>query len=278
MRTYKRGILFTGAVATAFVAAALFGLRGSTAATLEVPADVVLLDAQKLKGIPIFETKSAYFSWPAQDVIADRARPTSEKEIQDYPEAKKAYPSWGTTTKVNVIDARYMAAKWIKTVLRQKYLPDDLITRIILLDGADGKSDTACIRYSTDRGYDIQIIQTNSEVCVVFARSGSPKGELIPPEEMSADMARSTVADAIRALFDKSDAILLVDSLAKVQGENGTYYLHPDLRVLDQSQSEASNQWWGHVSWWTDGVAIAFYVPKYYGGKMIPIGLPLDWF
>ncbi|HOE10335.1 MAG TPA: hypothetical protein PLQ35_02155 [bacterium] len=276
MNTHKRSAF--SLVASAVAVTVFFGLHGSTAATLEVPADVVLLDVQKLKGIPIFESKSAYFSWPAQNVITDRAHPTSAKEIQDYPEAKKAYPRWGTTTKVNAIDARYMAANWIKTVLRQEYLPDDLVTGIILLDGADSESDTACIRYSTDRGYDIQIIQTNGEICVLFARSGSPKGELIPAEDMSADMARSTVADTIRILFNKSEAILLVRSLAKVQDQNGTYYLHPDLRILDQSQSEASNQWWGHISWWTDGVGIAFYIPKYYGGKMIPIGLPLDWF
>ena len=95
---------------------------------------------------------------------------------------------------------------------------------------------------------------------------------------MTSDSAVSAVADVTRKLLAKSEAILLVHSLSQIQGGDSSYYLHPNLEVINHSQSEAVNQWWGHVSWWTDGATVAFYIQKFYGGSLIPLGLPQDWF
>lgn len=186
---------------------------------------------------------------------------------------KKTYPNWITTKKVSDVDAKYMAFKWIKTILKPEYLPDDLFDHLILLDGAENKADIVCVRYRTDIGYEIQIVQTNTELFIVFGQPDAlGRDDFV--KNMGSDTASSLVEDIVSNLFDKSEAISVMHSLSEIKSTDGFYYFHQKW----SSNTRGSNQWWGNVSWWTDGITVAFYIPKFYGGSLIPFGLTEDWF
>ncbi len=233
----------------------------------EIPAGVQLFSDETLRNASDIEDKRAYFIWPSTKEIASRLCP-SDEEIS-VAEQKRPYSYWIATERQTVTEAKRMAAKWIRTVLKNEWIPDDLDIRLMALNSYVNGYDAICIRYAYNKYY-IQIVQTNSEIAVTI-KPFSQKREI---QQIGSEVKQKEfISKKIELFFNESGNIRKVSTL-KIETFPGGFQGKPVPAKIEG----ASNQWWGRIHWFTDGETIGFLIPKYYGGSGIPVGLPKDWF
>lgn len=224
----------------------------------EIPIEMQLFKTETLKTFPNIDKKVGYFTWPSAEKISKSLRHSDE--TLSAAKKKLAIPNWITANKVSVTEAKRMAEKWIRTIVKDSWIPDDIHSRLIALDSSDANDyDTICVRYKM-MGYYIQIVQTNPEIAIT-----------IKPIERKTLLAEQV----IDLFFVKSNEIkentLSQQLEAFPAGSRGT--------PRDSSKKpKVRNQYWGHTYWWTNGESFAFLIQKFYGGKGVPYGLPKDWF
>lgn len=236
----------------------------------EIPTEVQLFSDDILKNIPGIRDKIVYFTWPSDKKIASLLRLSDEK-MSDA-EKKRPYPNWVSTEKQTVTEAKRMATKWIRTVLKNEWIPDDIDVRLIALDSYINSYDAICVRYEYN-GYYIQIVQTNPEI-VIIIKSIFTKGK--EQNDIKVNLKEKQIEFVYKKtglFFNESEKIKKI-STTKIKTFSKGLIGKPEQRNV----VGALNQWWGNIYWWTDGETIAFSILKYYGGAGIPFGLPKDWF
>lgn len=222
----------------------------------QMPTEIQLLNWEKVKvnKTSDLEKKKGYFCWPSVKKISVCLRPSDEPVSV----ARERHSTvWFSIEKGTVTDAKRTAEHWIKTILQDKWVPTDIHDQLIALDSDIDGYDSIRVRYETN-GYYIQIVQTNPMIVIIIKNVSQEK---------------KSVLETIDLFFNKSKKIEQT-SISQVK------FLENGLRgeANESELPEASNQWWGRIHWFSDGEAIVFCIPKYYGGAGIPYGLPKDWF
>ena len=222
----------------------------------EIPSEMQFFKPESLEKFSDIGKRVGYFSWPSDQERVARLRESDES--LSVAEQKNVLPNWMTTKKVTVTEAKRMAEKWIRTSLKENWVPADIHSRLIALDSDVNGYDTIRVRYEIG-GYYIQIVQANHAIAVTIKASS----EKMPP-------SASQIADLF---LNKSEMVKEI-SMAQAEAFPGGFHGKP----AKTRPREFSNQWWGWVEWWMDNEAIGFYAPKFYGGAGIPFGRPRDWF
>jgi len=226
----------------------------------EIPIEWQFFKKETLESFPGIKGKEGYFIWPTAKDISTRVR-LSDESLADA-EKKRVIPHWLSREKETVTEAKRMAEKWIRAVIKDSWIPDDIYSRLIALDAADANDyDTISVRYEI-AGYYIQIVQTNQEIALTI-KSTKPM-TLTPSEVLNLFFTKATEIKE-NALSQPLDVF-----------PSGSYGRPRDTL----NKPEDANQYWGHTYWWTDGESFAFLIWKFYGGKGRPGGRPVDkdWF
>jgi len=224
----------------------------------EIPIETQLFKSETLKKLPGIENKLEYFTWPSAEKASKSLRPSDE--TLSAAKKKLERPNWITTKKVSVTEAKRMAEKWIRTVLKGSWIPIEIHSRFLALDSSDPNGyDTICVRYEVDRHY-IQVVQTNAEIAIT-----------VKPLEKK-DLLVDQVIDLFLIESSKIKENTLSQRLETFPGGFRGIPL-PTLK-----KREYRNWYWGHTYWWTDGETFGFWIKKFYGGKGRPEGISKDWF
>jgi len=231
---------------------------GVKSGSKEIPAEVELFKTETLKKFPNIDKRAAYFTWPSAEKMSKSFRDSDEP--LSAAKRRLVIPNWITIKKVSVTNAKRMAEKWIRAILKDSWIPDDIHSKLIALDSSDANDyDRICVRYEM-KGYYIQIVQINPEIAITIKPT---KPRIFAPSEVidsfftkSTEIKENTLSQPVDA-FPSGSHGKPRDTLKK-----------PEYR----------NQYWGHTYWWTNGESFAFAIKKFYGGKGRPVGLPKDWF
>ena len=190
--------------------------------------------------------------WPSAVVIESQtARTNRSKSIRPFGAVSGSgqqpvfvYPA------VSPKFAGAMAVDWIKRVLKQGYVPNDLENRLVLLQRDPPSQSAAFCRYRID-GYSFQISQVKSAMWVMIK----------PDKEKGLSPSSSNdVAAILKDVFTKGAEMAAYNCVEKKRPYAKKVYV-PDR--LDPRNARAEEEWWGWQMWYSDGDAVGVLLPKW---------------
>jgi len=211
--------------------------------------EVVLCAPELLAGMPAHVRD--YFVWPSpRAMIARRA------------------------TGMTADGAKTSTGGWLRRVLQARWVPVDVSDRLIALNedvrdddpvrrGELAAFDAVRVRYQS-QAHCFQLTATSFAMALVVRAAKSSQGERVEPGSHKA-----FAAEAITMFLNDAEKIA-ARSFGTIVAKGGVSCGKPDLR-------QWASDWYGLVTWWTDGTAFAFVAPKYSGEPYLP-RMVKDWF
>jgi hypothetical protein len=155
--------------------------------------------------------------------------------------------------------------QWLTNILQTKWLGDLKGIEIIALhDDVDG-NDTVRFSFKSENKL-IRGAATSASIVIGIADANTNIATRTIDEKKGKDIAAARIDEYLNHAKEIKNT-----SLRKVQVHHGSLIGEPDVNPL------TSEQWFGLVSWWTDGTRILFATGKADGGPLMPT-LYKDWF
>ena len=215
-----------------------------------VPDDVQLIAALDPE---VKESRRDLAVWPSADEVSrKKAQEDRSEKIPD--DAKRAGA-------VAPEKAMKEAERWIRTVLKAEWVPSDLAARLHALAEEDAAHSAVWCRYRI-KGQAIQIGQSRGVMCVVI-RPDKPKGE----GETATDFGQR----CLKEFLAKGE------ELAQIPMEAVTLTA-PELSMFSghSRTRDDRKEWWGDMTWYADGQAVAVFLGKKKG--QFGFGPDTPWF
>lgn len=206
----------------------------------DFPEDVNFFTPEARQSLP--EKMAKFYGWPSEEEISSQLVKEGER----------------------VLKAREQSIKWIKKVLKPKFIPRDIENRLLALN-REKDCDQTRIRYRV-KNHAIQIRQINNSVTILVKEIGKE-----PVDETSAKL--KLVGDTVERLLNQENKIKRISC-------SGAYAIWHGLLKGGPTSSDIKNSsiyWWGQVHWLTDGHTVYFSIPKEEGGPVKP-SKRKDWF
>lgn len=151
--------------------------------------------------------------------------------------------------------------EWVRIVIKEEYIPNDLERRLILMKAGVGGYDVARIRYTIPGKYSIQITQSSFAIWVLV-RPLLGRKEVSTPEE-----AKEYMGGIINELFNES-ATLRSSACEDLEMTSFGF----------KAGSSDIRDWWSNtIRVYSDGQAIGIGISKDRGGKTEPPQIK-NWF
>lgn len=193
-----------------------------------IPPDVQLFNIATISDIPGVE----FLKWPTSEQI-ERLR--SDKR-----------PSENTF---------FAPLRTLRTILNERWIPSDLVDRMLCLKQSINGNDAVYVRYACE-GYNIQIVQTTATIGVTIQATNTTHSTEV--SKFTAEDARKAIGTTIDQFFNESEKIKVV-SLREIKA---TSYGFSGKSGFESPIVGSFMNWWGLVSWYTDGHTYAFIFGK----------------
>lgn len=213
-----------------------------------------------------------------------KALPRSVEDALTWPSAEEVQSR--SANGPRAAEAKAAAAGWVRTVLQPQWIPGDLENHLLALE-----ADVTCESWDAPNrrlrvqrcdairwrhraaGHQILFVQTSAN-CIVAI-----KAEPSPPAPGSLETYKDRVAGIVRLVFTQADNIIACSiAPAVVNGSPVDLARYGEHVARGRPQDPRRfGQWYGTVSWWTDGTTAVFTFIKVSGG---PTDAPVlaDWF
>jgi len=199
----------------------------------ELSSNFQFYSNETISKLPIFISKESVM-WMDDKVIKERKM---ERNVVEVDLAMR-----------NVI-------KWIKIVVKERWIPEDIERRFLALRESLEGDDAIWTRYQCEE-YAIQIVVSYGVIVFSVKSIKDNNGSVLIDDESK---VKSFIAKSVDRFLNKSDEInkLLTDEKKKMLTEivigDGVAYI--DSKTF-------SNLWWEWLEWCTDGKTITFWIPK----------------
>lgn len=191
----------------------------------ELPGSFPLFSSDENTILPFFVKDSSL--WPDEMFIKEKKMKISLPEV-----------------KASIDPTLY----WLSKIIQGQWLPEDIEQRLLPLQESLEGNDAIWTRYQIN-DYAIQIV-TDYGLVRLFIRPMEKKSvvSVKNKKEMNAFIIK-----AVETFLQKSN--IIKQKLTEAQESQGVALGMPLI-------NSSPNLWWEQVRWWSDGCAIAFWIPK----------------
>ena len=209
---------------------ALAGESQSVSNVKDFPEDIVFFTEEARKILP--KQTIAYYNWPTKERIKNEL-----------------------VTEGNAVNqAKASAVEWIKKVLQDKWIPQDINDHLIALNDYTKGHDEIRARYMID-DYAIQIIQDTARIFVLLQKI-DPNSTAVEEKTKRIQLA----ADVIRTFLKEHKKIVKIS--CQNEGTQLRYGLLEG-RPGSVEIEEMGIYWWGRTYWKTDGQTVILTMLKF---------------